>query len=648
MRKKLSTLLTIFILMSAVFLSGCGGKTENKTDTKPETVKETIKNGVYQATVKGNNGDIKIEVKIDNEKIEGITIIEHNETKGLYEVPMERIPKTILENQSVAVDTVAGATNTSKAIIDGVKDCIVQAGGKVENYMTKIEVKMVDNKEITKTADVIIVGGGGAGMSAAVAAAEEGASVIVIEKNAALGGNTVLAGGGFNAYDASRQEQQEMKATQLETVKKILAVEPKNELHKELLAVLQTQFDEYNKNGSGYIFDSPEFHALQTYDGGDYMADLNLIYTTVKRSADMVNVLEGYGLEWKKGVTTYVGGLWPRAHEAAAYKSGVGFIDTFTKVINERKLNVEIIYEVKADAIISKDGEVIGVTGVGIDGNKYTFNANKGVILATGGFGANTAMVKKYKPSVSDSVKTTNAPSITGDGIEIAEKAGAVLVGMEQIQLLPTSNPVTGGSPGYIGQNAGMYINKEGKRFVNEYGRRDELTEAVFKQPDGIFFIVTNEKNALLDAERKNKFGEKLDDLIATKQVFKGDTIEDLAKEIGADPAVLNETFAKWREACKTGIDKEFGRNAFAENVWLEEGPYYAAPRTPAVHHTMGGVQVDIDTHVLDKNGNPIKGLYAAGEITGGIHGSNRLGGNAVPDALANGRAAGKMAAAKK
>ncbi len=133
-------------------------------------------------------------------------------------------------------------------------------------------------------------------------------------------------------------------------------------------------------------------------------------------------------------------------------------------------------------------------------------------------------------------------------------------------------------------------------------------------------------KNALLDAERKNKFGEKLDDLIATKQVFKGDTIEDLAKEIGADPAVLNETFAKWREACKTGIDKEFGRNAFAENVWLEEGPYYAAPRTPAVHHTMGGVQVDIDTHVLDKNGNPIKGLYAAGEITGGIHGSNRLG----------------------
>lgn len=602
-----------------------------------------LKDGSYTSSVKGHNGDIKLEVTIKDNKISNIAIKEHNETKGIFEVPMERIPKLIVENQSVAIDAVSGATVTSNAILEGVKDSIVQANGKVDNYMTKVQTKTTQS-EITKTADVIIIGGGGAGLSAAVSAAEEGASVIIIEKMAALGGNTVLAGGGYNAFDFLRQSKQNMNSAQLETVKKILAIEPKNDLHKEISTTLQKQFDEYNKNKSTYIFDSLEFHALQTYDGGDYVGNLELVYTTVQRSADMVTILEDYGLEWKPEVTTYVGGLWPRAHEAAKYKSGIGFIDIFTNVIKNKNLNIEIIFETKADDLITNGDRVTGVKATGNNGTKYTFIANKGVILATGGFGANTNMVRKYKPSVSEKVKTTNAPSITGDGIEMAEKVGAALIDMDQIQLLPTSNPVTGGSPGYVGQNAGMYINKEGKRFVNEYSRRDVLTDAVFKQTDGIFYIVTNEKNALLDADRKNKFGEKIDDLIATKQVFKGDTVEDLAKAIGVEPAVLVDTFNKWGEACKTGVDKEFGRNAFAENVWLEEGPYYAAPRSPAVHHTMGGLKIDKDLHVLDKDGNIIKGLYAAGEITGGIHGSNRLGGNAVPDALANGRRAGKVA----
>ncbi|MGF6906926.1 flavocytochrome c [Fusobacterium sp. PH5-44] len=607
------------------------------------SLSSTLKDGNYTSTTKGNNGNIKLEAIVKDGKISDIAIKEHSETKGIFEVPMERIPKLIIENQSVAIDTIAGATVTSKAILEGAKDIIVQAGGKVEDYMSKVKTQ-VTQEELTKTADVIIVGGGGAGLSAAVAAAEEGASVIVIEKMAALGGNTVLAGGGYNAFDSSRQSKQTMNSAQLETVKKILSIEPKNDLHKELLTALQKQFDEYNKNKSTHIFDSVEFHTLQSYDGGDYLGNLELIHITMQRSAEMVGILETYGLEWKEGVTTYVGGLWPRAHEASKYKSGIGFVDTFTDVIKNKKLNIEIIFETKAEELITTGDRITGVKATGNNGTKYTFNANKGVILATGGFGANTAMVRKYKPSVSEKVKTTNAPSITGDGIEMAEKVGADLIDMDQIQLLPTSNPVTGGSPGYVGQNAGMYINKEGKRFVNEYSRRDVLTEAVFKQTDGIFYIVTNEKNALLDADRKNKFGEKIDDLIATKQVFKGDTVEELAKAIGVEPAVLVETFNKWREACKTGIDKEFGRNAFAENVWLEEGPYYVAPRSPAVHHTMGGVKIDKDLHVLNKDGNIIKGLYAVGEITGGIHGSNRLGGNAVPDALANGRRAGKIA----
>ncbi len=505
---------------------------------------------------------------------------------------------------------------------------------------------------VKKTADVIIIGGGGAGMSAAVAASQNGATVIVVEKMLYLGGNTVLAGGGYNAVDPDRERKQKITAAQIQTVKDLLAKPVKSDLQKELRDKLKADFDAYLASKADYLYDSVELHALQTFDAGDDEANLALVYELAKESPVTMKILEDMGLVWKDFTLTYVGALWPRSHEARDYKSGQGFIDIFVKTIEAKKLPVEIVMEVTAKELIVENGKVIGVKAEGADGKSYEFKANKGVILASGGFGANVEMRQKYNtqwPTLDATIKNTNSPAITGDGIKMAEAIGANLVDMNYIQLLPTCDPATGAASGYVGQATAMFINKNGVRFVNELSRRDTLVKAALEQPDAIFYLITNEKNNYLDANGVNKFGERVEDLIANKKVFKADTLAQLAEKIGVPAKALEESVAKFNKACETGKDPDFGRNAFADNILLTAGgPYYAIPRSPAVHHTMGGVQIDTQTHVLKADGSIIPGLYAAGEVTGDIHGTNRVGANAVPDALSFGRIAGTNAALGK
>lgn len=197
----------------------------------------------------------------------------------------------------------------------------------------------------------------------------------------------------------------------------------------------------------------------------------------------------------------------------------------------------------------------------------------------------------------------------------------------------------------YEGKGAGRngdIVNKEGKRYVNETERRDVLAAAALKQTDGIFYIISSTQNNDLDENDYNSYGLHIDDLVAAGEVYRANTLEKLAQQLGMDPAVLVESVKKFNEAVSSSYDPEFGRTAFNTHALIEDfGPYYACPRSPAVHHTMGGVRVDVDTHVLREDGSWIAGLYAAGEVTGGFHGTNRLGGNAIADCLANGRIAG-------
>lgn len=608
------------------------------------------KEGTFTATAQGHNGPVTVSMTVtaDN-KIAAVKVAPNKETVGIADSALRIIPEQIVEHQSLGIDALTGATYSSKAVLAAAQECAKQAG--LDVAALTVPVKKAPGKVIHKKADVVIIGGGGAGLSAAVGAAENNATVIVIEKTASLGGNTMRAGGGYNYADPVLEGKLKMTESQKQMVRDMAAEAPKNELHKELLNKVRDQFAAYEKSGAEGVFDSPEYHAIQTYKSGDYVADLSLVYELCKLAPGTADHLSKMGFVWHDYASQYVGALWPRSHDAANFKSGFGFVQTYEKTIADKHYPVEYLMQTRASELVMDGARVAGVTAVDADGNTIKIDAAKGVVIASGGFGANVEMRMKYDKLwnglLDSKFPTTNSPAITGDGIIMAEKIGANLVGMEYIQLL-VADAETGVTSTLVGQGTSIYVNREGKRFVNELERRDNLVKAILKQPNGDFCWLTTEANANIDANGLNKYGLKVEDLIKQGKIAKSDTIEGLAEFVGCSPEALVKTVEEWREMCRTQKDPQFGRAAFMEDVFLDKGPYYAVRRSAAVHHTMGGIQINTKAQVLDKNGNIIEGLWAAGEVTGGVHGKNRVGANAIPDALSFGRVAGIGAATSK
>ena len=604
------------------------------------------KDGTYTATTLGRNGDVTAQVKIANNKIEDVKVLSWSETHPVADLPKAKVPADIVKNQSTNVNNVSGATLTTFAIKAAVQDCLKQAGLNPKDFskMVPQPQKVTDN--IEEKTDVIVVGAGGAGLSAAVAAAQRGLNVIVLEKAHFAGGNTSVSGGCFNAADPEGQKPINMTDGQRESIEKLLAEKPQNKLQEDLITQVKQQWADYKKSGSKSLFDTPELHALQSWKAGDYKANLELVYRLTKEAPEIQETLAKMGIIWQKKPTQFVGALWPRSHRASNYKSGVGYIDTYLDLIKAENLPVAFMMSTPAESLITKDDKVIGVKAKGPDGKTYTILASKGVILASGGFGANVKMRNEYDElwdkKLDEKVKTTNMPAITGDGINMALKVGAGVKDMGYIQLLPTTDPATGSTNHKIVESTNIYVNKLGNRFVNEQGRRDVLAKAALAQPDHIFYIIGTEQTLLKDKEGRGPYGILISDLLKQKKAFKADTLEELAKKVGMDPANLKRTVEKWNEFCKTQKGDEFGRMSCEDGNKLPGGPYYASLMTPSVHHTMGGLTIDKDTRVLNKAGKPIPGLFAAGEITGGIHGTNRVGCNAVPDALIYGTIAGR------
>ncbi len=604
------------------------------------------KDGTYTATTLGRNGDVTVQVKIANNKIEDVKVLSWSETHPVADLPKAKVPADIVKNQSTNVNNVSGATLTTFAIKAAVQDCLKQAGLNPKDFskMVPQPQKVTDN--IEEKTDVIVVGAGGAGLSAAVAAAQRGLNVIVLEKAHFAGGNTSVSGGCFNAADPEGQKPINMTDGQRESIEKLLAEKPQNKLQEDLITQVKQQWADYKKSGSKSLFDTPELHALQSWKAGDYKANLELVYRLTKEAPEIQETLAKMGIIWQKKPTQFVGALWPRSHRASNYKSGMGYIDTYLDLIKAENLPVAFMMSTPAESLITKDDKVIGVKAKGPDGKTYTILASKGVILASGGFGANVKMRNEYDElwdkKLDEKVKTTNMPAITGDGINMALKVGAGVKDMGYIQLLPTTDPATGSTNHKIVESTNIYVNKLGNRFVNEQGRRDVLAKAALAQPDHIFYIIGTEQTLLKDKEGRGPYGILISDLLKQKKAFKADTLEELAKKVGMDPANLKRTVEKWNEFCKTQKGDEFGRMSCEDGNKLPGGPYYASLMTPSVHHTMGGLTIDKDTRVLNKAGKPIPGLFAAGEITGGIHGTNRVGCNAVPDALIYGTIAGR------
>lgn len=547
----------------------------------------------------------------DDGSLASVTVDQCNDTAGICELPCEQLPQQMVELNTINVDTVAGATMTSNAIKEAVKNALENGGVDITALMEKKEVVVEKAADETLECDVVVIGAGGAGLAAAISAEQNGAKVIVVEKMPKVGGNTILAGGAVNA------------------------VEDRSEF-----AIKQN--------------DSVYWHYTQTLEGGDYQGDPELVWTLVSNAYDAIQWTKELGMEWlsEEAVFTVSGGLWPRAWKPAM-AAGTGFFDTYTKYIDKTD-KIDLLLNTKADEILVNDaGAACGIVCTGETGNTITINANS-VVVATGGFSKNVQMRMTYDciwGTLDESVKSTNHEGATGDGVKMLQKLQADFIQMGNIQLLPLGDPVTGSLSGNIehGVDSRIFVNKSGLRYGDEGGRRDDMTRDLFAQEDATMWIVMD-SDTYPTGDEVNNFGETANQLVEAGRAVKADTLDELAEKMGVDAENLKATIAEYNRYCEggdlEGQADQFGRTLFGKPI--DTAPFYAGARVPTVHHTMGGVRIDTQCRVYNENGEIIRNLYAAGEVTGGIHGTNRLGGNALTDTVVFGRIAGESAALAK
>ncbi len=604
----------------------------------------TFTPGTYEGEAEGFKGAVKVSLTLTENAIAAIEV-DHHETEGLGDRAIESIVDEVKQNTTLNVDIVSGATFSSNGILGALEAAFTAAGADVDALKNQegSEEPVVEG-DVEKTTDVLVIGGGGAGLAAAVSAHENGAKVIVMEKMPRLGGNTIISGSAYNAADPERQHELEMTALEKETVEGILAGTYDDEIVQGWQEALRAEWDAYLESGETYLFDSPNLHKMQTWLGGDMVGTPALIDVMAENSFPTIQWLEAKGMGFMDYIFTVLGGLWNRAHKPEK-PLGTGFMQAYEDYIDANAPDIEVLLEAKAEELLVQDGAVVGAVAAGKAG-KITVYA-KSVIIATGGFGANVEMRNEYNtelwPDLTN-LKTTNHTGATGDGIILGQAVGADLTGMQYIQLLPMGDPETGSLSGNIEQGVQnrLFVNKEGARFVDEGARRDVMTMALMEQTDSMMWVIVDQ-NSYPTGDTKNNFNESIDELVEAGRAYKADTLEDLAEQIGVDVDTFVQAIADFNAAVDGTVDDEFGRTLFDKKI--DQAPFYAGVRVPTVHHTMGGLVIDADTHVLNADGEVIAGLYAAGEVAGGIHGTNRLGGNALADINVFGRIAGEKAA---
>ena len=437
------------------------------------------------------------------------------------------------------------------------------------------------------TTDIAVIGAGGAGLSAAVEATNLGAKVIVVEKMAFPGGNTVRAAGGMNAAATALQQA---KGT----------------------------------------FDTPEIAFFDTMKGGHWKNNPDLVRTLVTKASSSVEWLLALGGDFRD-VGLMAGASQPRTHRpTGGALVGPDVIRTLTTAAKAR--NIDIRTNTDALEILKdKSGRVTGIKVKSKKDGEYTIHATA-VVDAAGGFGANNAMVSKYVPRLKG-FSTTNHPGATGEGVVLAEKAGAALIDMAEIQTHPTVVPNVGEMiTEAVRGNGAVLINKEGKRFFNELQTRDAVSAAILKQKDGVAYL-------FFDSDMQKSL-KATNNYIKAPYALSGETLDEIAGKMGVDANTLKATMESYKKG-KAAKKDEFDRANMPRD--LDKGPFYAILITPAVHHTMGGIKIDSLTQVYNTQGQVIPGFFAAGEVTGGVHGGNRLGGNAQADIVTFGRIAGQQ-----
>ena len=553
---------------------------------EPETGQ--LQDGEWTGSGEGRSGTIIVKVTVENHQVTKVTVVSQSESsfaqETIYSLCKSAVGRTA--EMSVEVDGITGATLTSTGVIEAINMALEMAMGK-----------HVDKDKTYKdgTCD-IVVGAGGAGLSAAVAAAETAGSlkIIVLEKQHIIGGNTNSSTGGINAAETD--------------IQKGLGIEDSKQLF----------YDDIMK-------------------GGKYENIPSLVENLVEHAPVTISWLTGLGADLSD-VGLMGGSSVKRTHRP---KGGTAIGPHLMKVLNNATTNknIEIRTSNKVTGLLSAvDGSVTGVKVQNANGSTYSLTA-KAVIIATGGFGANLEMVTRLQPSLKG-FATLNHSGATGDAFGWMTAIGGATVQMANIQIHPTAEAtnhilITEAVRG----NGAILVNHESKRFCNEMDTRDVVSAAILKQTQGKVFLIFDQGVRKSLASIETYANQHL--------LKKGATVAELAKVIGIPAADLEAMLNSYNAQQKAGIDETFGRSAAQMTAALETAPYYAVCVTPAIHHTMGGLSVNTDTQVLRADGTPIPGLYAAGEVTGGLHGANRLGGNGVADIVVNGRLAGIAAAQK-
>ena len=628
-KKSVSALAMAAVIAVSLFGYGCGTKSTSASSSAGVS-------GDFTATAKGFGGDVSVTLTLTDSVITGCTAEGKDETQGVGSEAIAKMPGAIAESGSIAVDGVSGATITSTAIQEAAAAALTAAGLNPEDYKTAVE-KTGSAEDSTVEADVVVVGAGGAGMTAAITAAGEGKSVVILESQSMVGGNSVRATGGMNAGKTVYQDENEFgeSAGVEKTLKAAAEKYADNETITALAKTVSEQWAAYQANPTGY-FDSVELMELDTMIGGKGINDPALVETLCENSADAIDWLDEHGITLHN-VSSFGGASVKRIHRPVNDEGKVVSVGSYMIPLLEEnceKAGVKMMLDTTATEILTDaNGAAVGVKATGASGETVTVNA-KAVVLATGGFGANLDMVVKYKPELKGFM-TTNAPGIQGQGIEMAEAIGAATVDMDQIQIHPTVEANTAAliTEGLRGDGA-VLINAEGKRFIDEVGTRDVVSAAEIAQTGSYSWLVVDQ--AMVDNS------SVIQGYIKKGYTVTGATYEELAKAMGVDEAALAETMNNWNGYVEAKNDPDFGRTSFANP--LNTAPYYAIKVTAGVHHTMGGLKINPNTEVLNENGEVIPGLFAAGEVTGGVHGANRLGGNAVADFTVFGRIAGAAA----
>jgi len=578
-------MMTAILLFNGLLLISCS-KDDNSSMVPLDQV---LQDGEWIGSGEGRSGTIIVKVTVENHQLAQVVVVSQSESSFAQET-INSICESAMgrtDMMNVEVDGVTGATLTSTGVIDAINMALQAARG----------MQIDGNKTYQDgTCDIVIIGAGGAGLSAAVAAAETDRSlkIIVLEKQGIIGGNTNYSTGGINAAETDIQKE--------------LGIE-----------------------------DSKEQFYDDTMSGGKYKNIPSLVENLVEHAPVTISWLTGLGADLTD-VGLMGGSSVKRTHRP---KGGSAIGPHLMKVLKEATSNKNIEMRTSnkvTDLLSATDGSVTGVKVENANGSMYTLKA-KAVIIATGGFGANLDMVTSLQPSL-EGFATLNHPGATGDAFGWVTAIGGATIQMSNIQIHPTAEAtnhilITEAVRG----NGAILVNHEGKRFCNEMDTRDVVSAAILEQTQGEAFLIFDQDIRKSLAAIETYANQHL--------LSEGVTVTELADAVGIPADALTETLSRYNVQQKAGVDEDFGRSATEMTASLETAPYYAVCVTPAIHHTMGGLSVNTDTQVLRADGTPISGLYAAGEVTGGLHGANRLGGNGVADIVVNGRLAGITASKK-